>query len=405
MNPSASLQRILHDIAALSADPFEGRLSGTAGARGAARYLADALAHSGAVPVGEDGFFTAIQVPAARLTGAAKLRVDGQELKHRIDYAEWSPLSAGGSAIGQLATVRFDEEIDQASLAGRIVLIPSRPEGFDVAGTIQSAADIRIAALLIESGHPKSFHKTVIGREANRIPVLRVQRSIAERYAGLEGIHVELDLPLETSTLPCQNVLGFLPGKDTGTTLLLSAHYDHLGDDPAGLRFPGSIDNASGAAVILEAARLLAGESHLPFNILIAFLSGEESGMWGARQLAADPPVPITMAINLDCLGFEPELNALRTGHAEPGHWLGDLAAKVIELEGIEVKRMAGGDDSAAFLAQGIPTIGLGQKPTLDSSVRIHTAEDNPEHIHAKPLEQGLDVLLKIIRQLNKTSF
>ncbi|WP_405097322.1 M28 family peptidase [Micromonospora sp. NBC_01412] len=42
-----------------------------------------------------------------------------------------------------------------------------------------------------------------------------------------------------------------------GVHLLLTAHYDGVGDHP-GLRLPGASDNATGVAVVLEAARILA---------------------------------------------------------------------------------------------------------------------------------------------------
>jgi aminopeptidase YwaD len=140
--------------------------------------------------------------------------------------------------------------------------------------------------------------------------------------------------------------------------------------------------------------------SDLPFNLLVAFLTGEESGLWGARQLAANPSVPITAAINLDGLGYEPELHAMRTGHSTPGHWFSDIAANVIQKHGIDVKWIAGGDDSVAFLEKRISTIGLGQKPTMHNSTAIHTTEDDPEHLHPKPLIQGLSVIMDIVEQL-----
>ncbi|MGC5328656.1 M28 family metallopeptidase [Brevibacillus sp. SYSU BS000544] len=169
------------------------------------------------------------------------------------------------------------------------------------------------------------------------------------------------------------------------------------------MRFPGAIDNASGVAVLLEIVRQLKDrEEKLPFNILVAFLTGEESGMHGAKHLVSNPPVPLAAAINLDCLGFENELNALRTGHTNYGEWLADLASDVIKSHGVEVKWIAGGDDSVAFLNAGIPSIGLGQKPTLPTAIRIHTTEDAVEKIHHRPLEKGMSIVSDIIRRLEQ---
>ena len=48
---------------------------------------------------------------------------------------------------------------------------------------------------------------------------------------------------------------------------------------------PGANDDASGVAVVLEAARLLSRE-HFPATIVYAVLSGEEQGLWGGQLLA-----------------------------------------------------------------------------------------------------------------------
>jgi aminopeptidase YwaD len=384
----------------LSSEKFNGRLSGTPGAFQAARFLAQSLQDMGIQEKGSDGYFSPVNVHAVRLVGPARVVIDGRELKHRIDFAEFSPHSSGGSVTGELITVRYDEDVIPETLAGKIVLIPNRTDGFDVKATVEAAADIGIAALLFESGESRWFHKTVFGSAENRIPVLRLRRSYAEQYAVQSGLRIEIDLPLETEKLPCRNVLGLLHGEDKSRTLLLCAHYDHLGDDPGGLRFPGSVDNASGVAVVLEVVRQLMKKSDLPFNLLVAFLTGEESGLWGARQLAANPPVPITAAINLDGLGYETQLHSMRTGHSTPGHWLADIAANVIQNHGIEVKWIAWGEDSVAFLEKRISTIGLGQKPTMHNATAIHTTEDDPDHLHPKPLIQGVSVIMDIVEQL-----
>lgn len=400
--PMSAVQRnpkLMQDLAFLSSSETQGRLSGTSGARIAADYLANALRNAGVSPAGDDAYSTSVSVSAARLTGAAQLRIGGTELKHRIDFAEWLPFSAGGSITGKLITVTDDQVVKPEALKGNVVLIPSRPEGFDIEGTIQSALAFGVSALLIEYGEPRSFHKTVFGSNKSKIPVMRIKKSTAEQFAD-KNVIVELELPLETDHLPCHNVIGFLPGLDKSKTLLLSAHYDHLGDDPEGLRFPGTIDNGSGVAVMLEVARRLAEQpGKVPVNILIAFLTEEESGMWGARQLASHPPWPISAAINLDGLGFEEELFAMRTGHKSSDSSIVQLAERVIARRGIEVKRIAGGDDSAAFIEKGIPTIGLGQKPTLQSSIPIHTTEDNIDHIHVKPIMLGLEVVEELIQE------
>lgn len=81
------LKRIMKDVSILGSDKFAGRLSGTAGALAAAKYLAESLQIIGFSPAGADGYFASVDVPAARLTGPARLIIGGDELQHRIDFA------------------------------------------------------------------------------------------------------------------------------------------------------------------------------------------------------------------------------------------------------------------------------------------------------------------------------
>ncbi|MCM3080501.1 M28 family metallopeptidase [Brevibacillus invocatus] len=396
-----NVDRIYQDILYLSSPDLSGRLSGTVWARKAAAFLAESLLQAGLSPSGEREYFSSVNVPAAQLVGPAHLKIGDHVLQHRIDFSEMSPYSSGGICKGPLVTVRDGDDLSPDQLAGKIVVIPELPPDFDLGSTIQSAADLGVAALLIESGEPNWFHKTVFGSIQSRIPVIRLRRSIAKAVVDHPGLKVHLELPLEINVLACQNVMGFLPGINQNRTLLLCAHYDHLGDDPDGLRFPGTIDNASGVAVILEVARLLAKREYaLPFNVLVAFLTGEESGLWGSKQFASNPPMPLTAVVNLDCLGFETELHALRIGHQASGDWLTELASSVIKNHGVDVRWLAGGDDSVAFIQKGIPTIGLGQKPTLPESTSIHTVNDSPDNLHLKPIEKGYAIVCDLVNKL-----
>jgi Iap family predicted aminopeptidase len=131
------------------------------------------------------------------------------------------------------------------------VIISERPEGLDLKGTVDGAIEIGVKALLVEAGEPKWFSKTVFGPKESRIPVLKIRKSVVTELEGLAGQHVKINLPLHNSVLSCQSVVGYLPGENANHTIVLSAHYDHLGDDPNGFRFPGAIDNVSGVVTVL----------------------------------------------------------------------------------------------------------------------------------------------------------
>jgi len=393
--------RLLQDLAFLTGPQTAGRLSGTMGAYKSAIYLSAELEAAGLQPADGKTFLQAVHVPSARLTGTPKLVISEKVFIHRRDFAEIPTMAGGGHFTGHLLVVRDDDQLRLDDFAGRIVLIPERPESLDLDGTVNSAAEMGVIALLVESGESEWFHKTVYARKWH-IPVLRLRRSIAQEVASLDGAAVELDLPLENETLPCQNVLGVLRGGSDDFTLTLTAHYDHVGDDPGGARFPGAFDNASGVAVILAAIRELASEP-LPFNLLAAFLTGEESGLWGARQLLAHPPRPLSAVINLDGIGNEPVLSAMRLGHSQHGDWLAEMAENVLKDRGITAQWVKGSDDSSAFIRAGLPTVGLGQQPIRPVKNGMHTPLDISGNLHFETMFNGVQVILGIVKTLAKS--
>jgi aminopeptidase YwaD len=401
MDTSLISKQIIDDIHFLTSKNSEGRLSGSRGARAAANYIARNLSTIGIQPAGEDEFFTYLDIYAARLKGPVKLSVGDKQLRHRVDFGEIPRFSSpnGNTVKGELIVIRDGDEIDPSQLIGKVVLIPERPEQFDLAGTVRGAQGMGVLALLIDGGEPNWFAKGLNGSWEESIPVFRIRKKVASILEQLEGEIATISLPLISENKTCQNVLGFLPGKDSTKTLVLSAHYDHVGDDPKGFRFPGAVDNASGVAIMLDMARNLA-KQQLPFNILFAFFTGEESGLVGAKHFVKNTKIPITAAINVDSLGFEPSLIRMRNGHKTSGHWLADLSADIIRKHNVEVAWIAGGEDSVAFQTEEISAIGFGQKPTDPSQRGIHTPDDTIDNLFFESINHGYRIINDLVKHM-----
>lgn len=81
---------------------------------------------------------------------------------------------------------------------------------------------------------------------------------------------------------------------------VLGSHYDSVQQGP------GADDNASGTAVLLETARILAGHP-LPATVIFVAFTGEEGGLLGAREFTrrsiADS-IDVRGALNNDMLGW-----------------------------------------------------------------------------------------------------
>jgi Zn-dependent M28 family amino/carboxypeptidase len=115
---------------------------------------------------------------------------------------------------------------------------------------------------------------------------------VAGEFAKL-GLTVErpskrFDGPRAPSGVIVENVLAIQRGTgDPNHVIIIAGHIDSRVSDPMDFASdaPGANDDASGVALVMEAARLLSKEK-FSATIIYAALSGEEQGLWGGKFLA-----------------------------------------------------------------------------------------------------------------------
>lgn len=114
------------------------------------------------------------------------------------------------------------------------------------------------------------------------------------------------------------------------TTVILSAHYDHIGmGGPLSMSkrtdvvHNGADDNASGVALLLGLSDHLAQQKRATVNYLIVFYSGHEIGLFGSEAFSAFIEQkkrtfkPIKCVVNFDMVGrLHPDLKKLKCMHS-----------------------------------------------------------------------------------------
>jgi TonB family protein len=160
-----------------------------------------------------------------------------------------------------------------------------------------------------------------------------IQLDVAKKLVGMAGLDLDnlflqsqsrdfrpLELPVRlkahiTSQLRpfiSRNVLAMLQGSDpskNSEAVLYTAHYDHLGIDPAKSGdkiYNGAVDNATGCGILLELARVWANTKKAPpRSILFASVTAEEQGLLGSEYMgkkSAYLPVDPILDLNFDAL-------------------------------------------------------------------------------------------------------
>lgn len=168
-----------------------------------------------------------------------------------------------------------------------------------------------------------------------------------------------------------KNVVAVLEGRGAlaEETIVIGAHYDHLGQRKfAGgyaAVYHGANDNASGVAVMLESAEILAHlKEKLPRRILFVAFSGEELGLLGSFYYVNHPSVPLdkTIAmINLDMVG-RMEDDMLTSMGASTSATLNETLNKVVKRHNLKTDEMSWiypVSDHAGFYSHRIPSVFL----------------------------------------------
>ena len=208
-----------------------------------------------------------------------------------------------------------------------------------------------------------------------------------------------------------RNVIGILPGNDpalSGESLVIGAHYDHLGHGEYGTAatdkgriHPGADDNASGVAVLLELARVLAGKPQ-PRSIVFVAFTGEEAGRLGSKHFIEKslryPVEGMIAMVNLDSVGRLGERPVLMLGAGTAREWPHILRGAGY-VTGVGVKPVAddiGSGDQTSFIAAGVPAVQLFGGVHAD----FHRPGDTPEKIDAAGLVKTAQVLKEIVTYL-----
>ena len=211
-----------------------------------------------------------------------------------------------------------------------------------------------------------------------------------------------------------QNVVGFVPGSDPkarGGSIVIGAHYDHIGLGTVGIRSTaqegkihnGADDNASGTAVLLSLARRLSeSQEKIPRSVIFVAFTAEETGLYGSKQYVNYPTFPIeeTIAmINLDMVGRMRGNRLLVSGvdtAKEFRAWLNE-AAKKLGLEIIpDEQTVAEQGDHIPFYEENVPILFF----FTDIHEDYHQPTDDWEKLNVEGMQMVRDLVLDLTRKI-----
>ena len=316
-----------------------------------------------------------------------------------------TPLLGTASAAGVVAEVldlglgrREDFERHTDRVRGRIVMV--RHEYPFATGHVHRRVKLALAQQMGAVGfliaHPERGVGAVSGSSGRNggagIPALGIGVEAAEAFRrSPDGTLATARIVIDGDDYPGRThmLIADLPGRGPDW-VVVSAHID---GHPHG---ESAMDNATGVAVALGLARLLAPHvCECPRGLRICLFSAEEWGLIGSRiwleRMDKVARRSMVINVNLDSVGGAFGLTALTSGFERLDAWVKDTAARARLPIATHLPLMAN-SDHANFAAHGIPAVRLlAGFNAPDSNLRLLlTAADTRDKVHPHELDQAL---------------
>ncbi len=374
--PEISAEDLKAEVGWLADDKREGRMTGTPGAAAAADWAADYFKKIGLKPLGDsfaqpfefdagvktiDGKNTfSINANAAQFdrdfrpitfsdSGEAEGEVvfagyglsvpegngdrynsyDGLDVKDKIvllfRYVPEAVEPARRAQLNRYAGLRYKAMMARERGAKAVLVVsgPNSPQAGELLPLTGDGALAGSGVLAVSiSGATADALLEPSGKKLKDLQSgLDNENPHAEGGFVLPKVRVKLSVGVEHIKKQDRNVVAMLPVEGATETILIGAHYDHLGLGNGNSSMArageekkvhaGADDNASGTAFVMELAAELAAEQKahpekFKRNIMFALWSGEEIGIVGSAAFAEKPPLDLKSVaayINADMVG------------------------------------------------------------------------------------------------------
>ena len=302
-------------------------------------------------------------------------------------------LSAAGDATGELTAAGLGgpQDFPAEGITGRVALLERGELNFS--DKVANAAAAGAVAVIIYNDEEGAFRGDL--EEESSIPAVGVSQAEGQRLlALLASGPVTVLLSVQgggPQTDTSRNVVARPP--DGRCEEVVAAHYDSV---EAG---PGANDNASGTAVLLETARVLAASGDGEGVCFVAF-GAEEVGLFGSRSfvdgLSADERQALRGMVNVDMVGVGDQWQLFGSEGLVQDV---DGEATSLGLDPAPAEAPTGlSSDYRSFMDADIPAVLIHR---VDDT-RYHSSEDRAQFVKPQALQEAAELTLLTLRLLGQ---
>jgi hypothetical protein len=439
-------------INVLAHDSLEGRLAGSANEMKAARYIMNQMSMQKLLAKGTAGYLQAFPFKRIKFTHSQQVYFSVENGPKTFSYAhpggtEWSssepiyPMSYSGEQVPTKSykitwagygigdrTLNHDDyqRYNLGAASGNVWVMWYRlPDGdnphsryaelWGAQARVDSAIK-RGAAGVIFLADPKDdvpLPKSYTNPEkCKSIPVWMMKENIDTHF--FNGASFFAEVKFQNVSNNANNVIGYIDNK-AAKTIIIGAHYDHLGFDEYGHStlklksseakqiYNGADDNASGTAALLVLAKVLKQKKYSKLNYLFIAFSGEEDGLLGSNYFTRNPTIELSKVLamlNMDMIGrLDPAKYTLGiNGTGTAKEW--DALLSKITIDSLKYKYTTSGtgaSDHTSFYNVNIPVLHYFTGTHSD----YHKPSDDEDKINYDGAAKTITHMAELIKLLN----
>jgi len=319
-------------------------------------------------------------------------------------------LALPGSPAGQAEAEMIDvgpgttEDFERLgdAVAGKIVLAANEgPHRLEKYARSQMAGAVGFVFARTSPGMLAMTGSLAMGERPVLLPGIGMSleaASFLRRQVDNGSARVRIKVESESRVVAARNILAEFPGSDPDAGwIVVCGHYD--GHDIA----QGAQDNATGTAIVLETARVLAPmRAHFRAGLRFILFSGEEMGLVGSHAYVrahSDDLDQIRTVFNSDIVGLIAPLVLTAQNHPELTEYLrrlplDDLGAKV------EDTKLLAHSDHFPFVLAGVSAIAAMTSRAEGGWKWIHTTADTLDKLDQRALREAAGTTARILLRM-----
>ena len=265
---------------------------------------------------------------------------------------------------------------------------------------------LTVAPLKVGSGDTEKSLKSLTEVAAH------IDKTLVPVSQPLGQWSAEVVTQIDADSVEAHNLIGVWEGEGdlSDETIVVGAHYDHLGYGGFGSRAKnrtgeihfGADDNATGTAAVLEIIRRVTAEGKTNRRIVFICFSGEERGLLGSRHYVSAPVFPLEKTVamlNYDMIGTlrNNKIDVNGVGTAAEFRPIVEAADEASPLEIKVVEHPYAGSDHLPFFQKNIPVMFC----FTGITPRYHTPDDKFEVINVPGVVSVIDYTESLLRGID----